>query len=469
MKVTLVYPGIVGIGFGSAGKGMDGGWMAHGLALIGACAREAGFDVDLIDLRALSGWDHLREEIARRRPQVCGITMKSVDYNPAMQAVKVIKETDPSIITVVGGVHATLATEEATAVPQVDYVVTHEGEISFIHLLQSLQSGSDGLPRIIRGEQPDLDKLPFADRDLFLNEWKRFGHYRGSPETPMGDLPEPFVTIIAGRGCMYNCNFCQPAERILFDGKVRRRSVDNVMAELEQLRGKYHFRSLLIHDDCLTEDHQWVADFCQAYCQRGFRQPFFCQSRADLVVRHEAMISLMVEAGLRGLLIGFESGNQRVLNFLRKGTTVEQNLQAASICKKHGIQIWANYMVGLPTETKQEVWDTVRMMKAIDPDYYSPAYYTPLPGSELYAYCQEQGISLISDHDSYRRNPTEAKIKGVDYGFLSRACKESQKRTFHNRLRRLWQNELRRYVSPRRWVRRFQRLLSPLAIKRQTL
>lgn len=459
MKVTLVYPGITGIGFSSAGKGTEGGWIAHGLALLGACAREAGFEVDLIDLRTLSSWDHLAEEVRRRRPTVCGIGMKSVDFNPAMQSVRVIKATDPSIVTVVGGVHPTLATEEVAASPQIDYIVTNEGEIAFIDLIRDLENGRGSIPRIIKGQQPDLDSLPYADRDLYLNEWKRFGFYNGSPEAPMADLPAPFVTIIAGRGCLYNCNFCQPAERTLFGGRVRRRSVPNVMAELEQLRQKYAFNSLLIHDDCLTEDGDWVVEFCRAYQERGFSQPFFCQSRADLVVRHEEMIRMMAGVGLKGLLIGFESGSQRMLNFLRKGTTVEQNIQASRICKKLGVRIWANYMMGLPTETEEEVYATIRMMKEIDPDYYSPAFYTPLPGSDLYSYVQEKDLSLISDHDSYRRNPTEAKIKGLDYQFLVRSLEESQRRKPVNALKRAMSRSLARYASPHRVARKLRSLV----------
>ncbi|MDP2659725.1 MAG: radical SAM protein [Dehalococcoidia bacterium] len=459
MKVTLIFPGITGIGFGSAAKGTEGGWIAHGLALLGACTREAGFEADLIDLRALSGWDHLAEEIRRRHPAVCGIGLKSVDFNPAMKAVEVIKQTDPTIITVAGGVHVTLATDEVAANPQIDYIVTREGEIAFVDLLRDLDSGQRALPRIIKGERPDLETLPFADRDLFINEWTRFGYYQGSPEAPIADLPAPFVTVIAGRGCIYNCNFCQPAERTLFGGKVRRRSVANVIAELEQLRQKYAFRSLLIHDDCLTEDRQWVVDFCRSYKERGFQQPFFCQSRADLVVRHQEMIRMMARVGLTGLLIGFESGSQRMLNFLRKGTTVEQNLQAARICKKLGVRIWANYMLGLPTETEEEVWATVRMMKAIDPDYYSPAFYTPLPGSDLYSYVQEKGLSLISDHDSYRRNPTEAKIKGLDYRFLTQALEESQRRSPLNAFKRATAQKVRRYASPRKVARKLRSLV----------
>ncbi len=92
--------------------------------------------------------------------------------------------------------------------------------------------------------------------------------------------------------------------------------------------------------------------------------------------------------GLRGYFVGFESGNARVLNFLRKGTTPERNLEAAKVCRKYGLAIWANYMLGIPTETREEVMDTVNMIREIDPDYYSPSFFTPHPGTDLYDYCR---------------------------------------------------------------------------------
>ena len=101
-----------------------------------------------------------------------------------------------------------------------------------------------------------------------------------------------------------------------------------------------------------------------------------------------------------------------------------QNLKAAEICKKYKIKIWANYMMGIPTETKEEVMDTVNMMKKIKPDIYSPAFYTPHPGSDLYEYCVKHDLSLVKDHAAYARN-RQPKIKGVDYDFLNRAMEES--------------------------------------------
>ncbi len=459
MRTTLVYPGIAGYGFDCLGKGMEAGWVSHGLAHISAAAKAQGFEIDLIDLRALKGWDDFRAEIRRRRPDVIGFTMMSVDYDPVMQSVDIVKEELPQSIVVVGGPHPTLALDEVAQNPKIDYIVTHEGEVTFPKLLRAIQEGNRPSDRILVGEMPDLDALPFPDRELFLNEWRKYGYTLDSPEVPfVEELPPPFLTIIAGRGCKYNCNFCQPAERRIFGRKVRRRSVPNIIAELKELRDRYHFASFMFHDDCLTEDREWVIEFCRAYKAEGFTQPFFCQSRADIIVKHPDMVRLMADAGLRGYFIGFESGSDRVLKFLRKGTTRAINLEAARICRKNGIAIWANYMLGIPTETDEEVMETISMLKEMDPDYYSPAFYTPHPGSDLFDYCVENDLSLITSHEQYRRSPTEAKIKGKDYDFLRWALQESQRRKPWNQFKRQVRRYWKRYASPKKIVRKLLRM-----------
>jgi len=460
VKTTLIYPGIAGRGFNCLSQGMDAGWVSHGLASLSAAAKTQGFEIDLIDLRALESWDHFREELRQRAPDVVGLTMMSVDYNPVKRSLEIIREVKPDTITIVGGPHVSLALEDSLQLPHVDYLMTNEGEVSFPKLLQALKEGRSPKQKVIRGETPDLDRIPFADRDLFLEEWRKWGYTLDSPEVPfVKELPPPFMTIIAGRGCVYRCSFCKPGEDYIFGKRVRRRSVDNVIEELKVLRDRYHFASFMFHDDCLTEDREWVREFCEKYKAEGFTQPFFCQSRADIITRHPDMVELMADAGLRGYFIGFESGNQRVLNFLRKGTTVKQNLEAAKICRKYGLVIWANYMLGIPTETKEEVMDTVNMIREIDPDYYSPSFFTPHPGTDLYDYCVEHDLSLITDYDSYRRNPTEPKIKGQDYEFLKWARDYSQKRKFKNRVRRGVKAFLEKYGDPARYVRKARKLL----------
>lgn len=457
LKTTLIYPGIAGRGWNSLQQGMDAGWISHGLASLSAAAKAHGFAVDLIDLRALTGWDHFRQVLAQRDPDVVGVTMMSVDYNPARQALAIVKEVKPEAVTVIGGAHVTIALQDSLRIPHVDYLVLHEGEVTFPKLLRAIESGAPPQERVLRGEVPDLDAIPFSDRDLFLEEWKTWGYALDSPEVPfVPELPAPFVTIIAGRGCLYNCSFCKPGEDYLFGKRTRRRSVDHVLAELHTLVERYGIASFMFHDDCLTEDRAWVTEFTEKYVAEGFTMPFFCQTRADILVRHEDMVARMAHAGLRGYFVGFESGSDRVLNFIRKGTTVEDNLEAARICRKYGISVWANYMMGLPTETKEEVLETVRMMKRIDPDYYSPAFFTPHPGTDLYDFVVEHDLSRITDYDSYRRNPTEPKIRGQDYAFLKRAMAESQRRTPLNRMKRWleYQGARARRVTPRKVLRR---------------
>jgi anaerobic magnesium-protoporphyrin IX monomethyl ester cyclase len=457
IRTTLIYPGIAGIGFDSLKRGMEAGWISHGLASLSAAAKAQGFEVDLIDLRALSGWDHLREVLLERNPDVVGVTMMSVDYNPARQAIAIAKEVKPEVVTVAGGPHVTIALEDALRIPNVDYLVTGEAEVTFPQLLWLIEGDDPPSSRVLRGVTPDLDAIPLSDRDLFLDEWRKWGYDLDSPEVPfVEELPPPFATIIAGRGCLYNCAFCKPGEDYLFGKRTRRRSVDNVIAELRMLVDRYRIASFMFHDDCLTEDRAWVTEFTEKYTAAGFTMPFFCQSRADILVKHEDMVARMAQAGLRGYFIGFESGNDRVLKFIRKGTMVEQNRQAARVCRKYGISIWANYMMGLPTETKEEVMDTVRLMKEIDPDYYSPAFFTPHPGTDLYDYVVEHDLSRITDYDSYRRNPTEPKIKGQDYEFLKWAMAESQLREPRNVFKR-WirlQFQRARRVTPAKVMRK---------------
>jgi radical SAM superfamily enzyme YgiQ (UPF0313 family) len=455
MKTSLIYPGIAGYGFKSLGKGMEAGWVSHGLAHLSSAAKAQGFEIDLIDLRALSGWDEFREELRRRRPAAVALTMMSVDYNPATEAARIIKEVRPETVTIVGGPHPTIMVEEVAEDAHFDYIITREGEVTFPWLLGELEAGRKPESRVLEGQMPDLDALPFPDRELFLEEWRRYGYELDSPEVPfVPDLPAPFLTIIAGRGCKYNCSFCQPAERLIFGRQVRKRSPSNIVAELELLSERYRFASFMFHDDCLTENREWVLEFCDLYEGAGFSQPFFCQSRADILANNEEMVRRMAEVGLRGYFIGFESGNDRVLKFLRKGTTREQNLEAARICRKYGIKVWANYMLGLPTETKEEVMDTVSMLKEIDPDWYSPAFYTPHPGSDLYDYCVAHDLSLITSHDQYRRNPWDIKTRGQDPEFLQWALQESQRRRPVNAARRQAKELWGRYARPDKVVRK---------------
>jgi len=407
MHVTFIYAGITECGFGSL-KGNEGTWINHGIAVLSAALKAAGHTTELIDLRRLSGWGKFEDKVRASSSRAFAVTMMSVDYNPVTRCAQVIKTLRPDATVFVGGPHASILPEELTCLPYIDCVVKGEGEVTLVRLIDDLAGGRKPC-RLVEGERlGDLDLAPFADRSIFV----------GGEEPFVAFLPAPFVTLIAGRGCRYNCSYCQPAEKMIFGHKVRRRSVGNVLRELKALKESTRFGSWMLHDDCVTEDSSWVMEFVEGYREAGFREPFVCQSRADLIVKSPEMVEALAGAGLRLCIVGFESGSNRVLRYLRKGCTREQNLEAARILKGNGIKIWANYMLGLPTETREEVLETLSMLEEIRPYHCSPAFYTPHPGSDLYELGRQMGIHLITSHDEYRRNSYEPKIDGPDYSFL---------------------------------------------------
>lgn len=415
MHVTLIFPGIALPGFDSFKKKptIDANFIDHGLASLSASAKAHGHTIDLIDLRALRDWQHFREEVRRRHTRVWALTSWSLHYPDVVRAIRILKEEKEESIVILGGVHATVHTAQVASNRLIDYIITQEGEISFVTLLNQLAAGEQP-ERMIKGVGPALDDIPWADRDLF--------DMAGELATPMvPSLPTPFVTTNAGRGCPFKCNFCQPAERAVFGNRVKMRSQQNVIDELLYLKQRFKFRSWMAHDDLFFINHRWSREFCTQYKAAGFTEPYICQMRVDLICRYPDVIQQMAESGLAWAMIGFESGSQRILDMFEKETTVEENLKAAEICKEYGVKVWANIMFGAPTETRTEVTETVRMVWKIRPDHLSTSFFTPTPGSGMADEMEKKGLTMVDPYNGSCRTPNAAKVKDVDYEWLTRA------------------------------------------------
>ncbi len=266
MKATLVFPGITGCGFKSFGKpGALDSYIPHGLAMISAAAKQEGIEIDLIDLRRLSGWQAYESEVKKRSPGCFGITALSDYLDIAEECIRIIKKCSQHSIVILGGVHATVATESVSANRNIDYIITGEGEITFPKILRTLEAGGC-VPRVIAGEILDINKLPWADRDLFSAE-------EGELKYPfIPDFEPPFVPIIGSRGCPFRCKFCQPAERLVFGGRARYRAVDNVIEELTHLRERYSCKSWMFHDDLFIFNPKHAKDFVEKYVRNGLVQ-----------------------------------------------------------------------------------------------------------------------------------------------------------------------------------------------------
>ncbi|WP_447603134.1 B12-binding domain-containing radical SAM protein [Nitrospira sp. Nam80] len=415
MHVTLIFPGIALPGFDSFRKKptVEANFIDHGLASISAAAKARGHQVDLIDLRRLKNWDHFRDEVRGRTSKIWGITSWSLHYPDAVRAIRIVKEEREDAIVVLGGVHATIQTQQVAANQLIDHIITQEGELSFPVLLDKLEAGQSA-DRIIVGEGPVLDDIPWVDRDLF--------DMTGELATPMAPgMPIPFVTTNAGRGCPFKCNFCQPAERAVFGNRVKMRSQQHVIDELRLLKERFRFRSWMAHDDLFFINHRWTREFCRQYRAAGFTEPYICQMRADLMCRYPDVVKEMAESGLAWAMIGFESGSQRILDMFEKETTVEENLRAAEICRDYGVKVWANIMFGAPTETRLEVMETVRMVWKIKPTHLSTSFFTPTPGSNIAKEVERKGLTMVDPYSGSCRTPNEAKLKDLDYDWLNKA------------------------------------------------
>ncbi|MBN1871166.1 MAG: B12-binding domain-containing radical SAM protein [Candidatus Omnitrophica bacterium] len=388
---------------------MDRNWINLGLAYIGSCLRDNSYDVDLIDLRGMKNWMHLEDELRKRNPDITGIHFNTVNYDNALQCARIAKQLDK--VVVAGGPHASIVPEELSCHRYVDYVVVGEGERAFPRLVRDIERGAAD-KKVIYGERiEDLNDLPFPYRGLYDIE---------RAIRPVGNFPflDNGLVIMASRGCPYRCAFCQPAQQKVFGAKFRQRSVENVIAEVKDVVGRYKVKYISFQDDIFTVNKTWVMELCETLLEENIRLQWSAQSRVNTL--DEELVATLKKAGCVCLFLGFESGSQRMLDFIRKDITVQDSINAARLCRKHGILIFADYMLGLPGETEEDLIATYNMIRKIRPEISSPSYFVPMPGSGLYDYCREKDMLLMKSYTDFLRNPAGEKIKGIDYALLER-------------------------------------------------
>jgi len=375
-------------------------WIDHGAAITFALAKNPS--ARFVDMKSTLGRGELEQRLFGC-DLVC-FGLKSAHYDLGMEVVGAAVAVGAKVL--VGGVHATAAPDELINNPQIDYIFQGESEITFPDFLKN----PDKYDRIIKGKRPEnLDALPFIDREIF----------REPVEDACGWFGwKKMVSIIVGRGCPYSCAFCQPLNWNHFGKTIRRRSVSNVIAELKILKQKYDPDFLVIHDDTFLLFPRWLEEFSEQYKQIGI--PFWAAGRADGIIRYRKIVKKLVDVGWKIISVGYESGSQRILDWIDKQTTIEQNLEATRIIKETGAAIYANYILGFPTETKQEVMQTMKMADQIGAEIDSWAFFSPYPGNYLGDRCRDSGLSLLDQHN-YNRYPCDSKIKNVDYDYLRKA------------------------------------------------
>lgn len=374
-----------------------------GLAYLASVLERNGYKVEILDLPALNiGLDKLRVKVRKHASDIVGVTATTSIINAAYKTLKVVKQTLPEALTVLGGAHITFMPERTMIeCPYIDVGCIGEGEYTFLDIVKTVE-GEGSLENVkgiiyrdkngfIKRTPPrpyieNLDELPFPARHLLPMD-----KYRVFNENMI------LGTILTSRGCPFNCIFC--ASSLLFGKKFRARSPSNVVDEVEQFQETYKTRYVEFIDDTFTFDKKRAEEICREIVRRKLDVSWVCSCRVDLISKE--LMKLLKKAGCRMIYFGVESGVQRVLNLMRKGTKVEQVFKVIRWAKEVGLETVASFILGIPGETWKEAMQTIKFAKKLDPDYAQFSIATPFPGTELYKVAKEEGLLLTEDWSKY--------------------------------------------------------------------
>ncbi|MCF8029718.1 MAG: B12-binding domain-containing radical SAM protein [Desulfohalobiaceae bacterium] len=349
-----------------------------GIGYLASVLRGEGHTVRIADLNIDSRY--LLDRVGEF--DLVGISGDTPRHGVAMELAAKVREQ--GVPVAMGGPHVSFRAEENLRSGPVDYVVRGEGEESFRNLVRDLQEGGDGVgvPGIScrnKGEvlhNPttsflDINDIPLPSRDLLP-----MSSYRVYVGNRLG------TTVIASRGCPFNCSFCSSSE--LFGLRWRPREPEAIVDEVEYLYRHYGFRAVLFMDDNFTLDPDRTIRICELMLKRGLDVKWWCFSRVTSVNQREDMVESMAEAGGEMVFLGVETPHEEVLDHYGKKATSEDAQGAVRILRKHGIRIYGSLILGDPQEDQRMIRQTISYAKSLNPNIAQFAILTPYPGTRLY-------------------------------------------------------------------------------------
>lgn len=352
-----------------------------GLLYVAAYVEKEGYQVVVRDLAVRKK----NEEIDFKKYDIVGISTDTTRYRQALQFAKQAKSNGCTVV--LGGPHPGYVDQEILSTKRVDFIVHGEGEITFSELVTALQRNDrkfhsiQGVSFFLNGKlvrtapRPfieNLDNLPLPARHLIHMDDYRKTKLGGRDITP----------LMTSRGCPYQCAFC--ASPHFWGTKVRMRSVEAILEELEEIYNRYHFNAVAFVDDTFNLLPKRVIEICHGIRDKKLDLWWWCLSRIDLLLHHEEMVKEMVRAGAKSIFIGIESCDPKTLEELKKGINVENTVQAVEMLKKNGLEIHASYILGGLHETVERIHETIRFAKRLDTNVAQFSILTPYPGTAIY-------------------------------------------------------------------------------------
>src|SRR3989344_1539554 len=407
-----------------------------GLCYLASVLEKYHHRVRIIDADVLN---YSFEEILRQakifQPDLIGIGSVTQRYGVAQELIAFLRQEGLAPI-VIGGNHATRVKEKILQDIDVDYVMFGEAEFTLLDLVDALERKkplggikgwiyreNDGSIKINPPREPlqNLDTIPFPARHLLPHLTT---HYRNA--TRYKRLP--MTHMVTSRGCLYRCSFCD------HDRNVRYFSPGYVASEFEQLQEKWGIREIHFWDEIFMMTPKRAKELCQEFKARRLDITWSAYARLDIIARNPELVPLIKESGCWELAVGIESGNQEVLNFIKKDLTLAQIRQGISLLRKNKIFVRGLFMLGHPTETRKSMQETINFAKSLPLNSVQFNLNVPLPGTEQYPLAEQYGSfesAAYKDMSGHADMPVF-----IPKGLTKEELLEAQKRAYREFYRR---------------------------------
>lgn len=374
-----------------------------GLGYVAAAIEQRGDSVGILDLGLENNPDEaLVKKVRETKPDIIGVSAVTPTYPAALKTLDTVKKILPSCITIIGGSHSSILTEEVVSELSVDIVVKGEGEITIVELLNALEKGHDlsevkGISFKRNGQivhnryRPfinDLDSIPFPARHLYdVDKYSARIRRRRA------------AAVITSRGCPYDCVYCYRGPAA--GKKFRCRSPENIINEIRLLKTRYGIEGIYFYDDIFTLNKKRAGQLCDLLIEEKLDILWTCQTRVDCV--EPELLKKMKKAGCVVVGFGVESGNEKIMDLIKK-INKEQTREAFKMTKEAGISSKASFILGLPWDTRETVQETIDFTNEIDPDFVDFYLATPFPGTKLWQIVEDKGVNLSTKWIDYNLN-----------------------------------------------------------------
>ena len=361
-------------------KDQQGVYPPLGILYMAAYLKNTGrYDVSVIDAQAE---DLTHAEVAERvkaiKPDITGLTAMTFTLVDVKLTVQEIRKRLTTTI-VIGGPHTAIFPEECFEKDglNADYVIVGEGEKTLDRLAQDITLGRahDRIYRQLDFIQ-DLNELPFPARELTLMD----KYYSVLSEDT------PTTTAFSSRGCPFSCAYC---DRPALGKGFRAMSATRVADEMEWCQ-THGIKEIFFYDDTFSVSMKRVMEICAEIKRRNIKIKWDVRTRVNVV--NDDLLKAMKEAGCERIHFGVETANPRVVKELQKGTTNLQVEKAFDMCKRHGIKTLAYFMMGNPTETLEDVKETLALSRRIKPDFMQMTILSPFPATQIYLRALQDGV-----------------------------------------------------------------------------